>query len=253
MSIIILHIIATFDYYLLITKLNDKIKLFQKFSPKQVSFSVFIFSSLCYSYMIFTKEIRVINLVEIDEKNDSINMRLIHQMKPTYFWDSDFKKIIEIAVFFIRDGLNLSVLITLNFLIYFKVIKVIQSKSIFIKNQKNIISKATGYIESSIHNQNGDIQNRSFSTDQCFKAEKKVTIMVFAGCLNLILGRVPILISFILKNIIIWNRFLIVFDSIAVTTVYVSYMLNFFIFYLTNNRFNNFLKKRLNYFKIPKL
>jgi hypothetical protein len=254
MSIIIFHIIATFDYYVLLTKLSDKITFFQKISPKLVTLIVFIFSSLCYLYLIFTKELKVINLIEINERNESINMRIIYQMKTTQFWDSNLKKILEIVIFFVRDGLNLSVLVILNVLIYFRVIKVIRNK-IILKNSQNHTSKTSCCLDSNFQNVDSQIRFKTTqcgSTDQCIELEKKITIMVFAGCLNHLIGRLPILISFILKNSMIWNRYLVLFDSIAVTSVYISYMLNFFIFYLTNNRFKKLFKKYLKYFKISK-
>ena len=247
MSIIILHIIATFDYYILITKLNDKSKFFQKLEPKLVTFVVFVFSSLCYLYLIFTKEIRLINLVEINEKNESLNLRIIYQMNTTHFWDTNLKKILEIVVFFVRDGINLTILITLNILIYVRVLGVIKTKERIFNNMQNRTSK----MSSCNYSSNGDIQIQSCYSDQSLpKLERKVTIMVIAGCINHLIGRLPILISFLLKNYIVWDRFLIIFDSIAVTTVYISYMMNFFIFYLTNNRFKVLCKKLINKFRV---
>lgn len=126
----------------------------------------------------------------------------------------------SLVAFVIRDGVCVLVLIVLNCLIAKKTRQILTNKSILIGNNKDSNIK---------------------------ESQKKTIKMVLADSLNTIAGRVPILVYFLIVNGFpsVRERFEIeIFEALAVLTVYLSYLLKFFIFYNFNKRFREILTKR---------
>ena len=92
------------------------------------------------------------------------------------------------------------------------------------------------------------------------KIESKLVLSIYFNSLKCLLGRIPILVYIYLKgfnnlNVLIINKqFLGDFYPYAAMAVYVSYSVNFFIFYHGNNHFrkilNAYISKLINKWKI---
>lgn len=225
MTALLTHVLATFDFYALIS--NIKIKCLS-FLEKKIIFKLnvvgtFLLSCLMYSYQLFMFDMVSYQILEVDLNQTVINQRIIYESKPNEFYNkSIFKKAIEMFVSIYRDGILLSVLIILNILIYFQVIKTLRNKKMLLNTNAN---------------NNQQILNSSSSTNRASaKAHNKMVLMVLIGSTNVFLGRIPILIDFILRNLIKNHDML---NKLAVLAVYVSYSINFFLYYYTNLRFRN--------------
>ena len=208
MTAFILHILAIIDYYLLASNLNQKFKIFYKFSYIKISISIIIITMICFIFLCFEYSIEQKFVVEVNRTNHVINDKIIYIYKDTEFRKTVLFKIIELTVFSIRDGVLLIILIILNILIYFQVVKAIINKRNILKSNNQIPIKSA-----------------------------KVTVMVIFGCLNNIMGRTPILIDFILINAIGWNDTIAIVNKFACLAVYISYFFKFFLFLFFNQRF----------------
>ena len=75
------------------------------------------------------------------------------------------------------------------------------------------------------------------------KVNLKVGVMVSMTCLNCLFGRMPILFSYLYRNVSNDVYVLYLVDRLAVLAVYLSYGLYFFIYLLTNNKFKSLVFK----------
>jgi len=218
MSAILTQITASLTYYLMIT--NTNIFLIY-ISSKKVTLVIFIFSILIYLYQCFQ--------FDINAKYVTINnvTQTYYVMEPNSFFDSEIKKIIEIVAFIIRDGINSLILIVMNILIFLNIKRYSKNKNSLFKNKYQN--------ERSIQ----DETTKEISNFSLKKISMKVAIMVWMTCLNCLFGRIPILVSYIYRNISSDFYALYLIDRIAVLTVYVSYALYFFIYLTSNKKFKD--------------
>jgi hypothetical protein len=222
---------ATFDFYALISN-NSKFKYMSFLKNKMNIIATFALSSILYSYQLFMFDIVSYQILEVDSNQTILNQRIIYEAKSNEFYKSIFKKTIEMLVSIYRDGILLSILIILNILIYVKVIKALRNKNLLLNTKSN---------------NNQQQLNGASTKNASSKAHNKMVLMVLIGSTNVFLGRIPILIDFILSNLIKNHELL---NKLAVLAVYVSYSINFFLYYYTNIRFrkvfNQYILKLIN-------
>ena len=230
MSAFFCHILSLLDFYLLISNSNKKPKLYTKISYIQICLFVIVFSFVSYAYNIFIHTIISYSLVQIDPTNNKVLYSVqIYTWKDTPFYHSTLKKIIEISVNLLRDGLNLLFLIVLNILIYLRVHDSLNRK------RKLQIIKSNQVCSTDVTLSNIKVSNN------LNKTHEKLLIMILFGTLNYTFGRLPILVKFILSNIF-QNNYEIL-NSFATLCVYIAYVNTFFLYYYTNSRFSEVFKK----------
>lgn len=256
LSCVLLHILSTISFYLIVLK-NDKNKMLCLISSrlryyKFNSAVIFIFSNLVFLYQYFSCFIKPITIIEVSlQTNQTIQKHVIYDCEDSKFKQTNLKQIIEILMFLYRDGFNIIILMIINFLIYLKLRDWIKIKSIFVKNTLVLTCK-----ENVVESSGKTLQNQYCSKAKIIKSNsnemnqlnKKLIIMILLGGINLIFGRIPILISFILRNLLKWDLWqranigLALFNSIAVLFVFISYMNTFFLYYYCNKRFKKVFK-----------
>ena len=74
--------------------------------------------------------------------------------------------------------------------------------------------------------------------NQIKNANTKIVMMVILSCLNNIFGRIPVLVQQLLENFYDLGGFY----KISCLLVYLSYILNFFIYFYCNKRFREVFK-----------
>ena len=89
------------------------------------------------------------------------------------------------------------------------------------------------------------------------KVNNSITIMVFVNSLNMIIGKFPLFIFYVLLDTILdpvqFKFFVTCFSCFAYTIFTISYDVNFILFYFINNTFrlivNEYIGKLINYIK----
>lgn len=256
MTAFVCLVLATFNYYLLI----DNLLASQRFFFSRVSYIyvcvfIVIVSILLFFYQLFEYKIVCDNIPLsfwpfANISSDSNNNQTIYMCNIEYesFHYSTFHSVIEILAFFIRDGLNLILLILLNLMIFVRVKKGMNKKKSILNNNNNKTkrSESAGLATSSDVKSNetarraGSLIDRNHSSNKRLrsisKTKYKLTIMVIMSSVNCALGRLPIMIFFIIRNFG-ENEAVLYFRKIAVVFVYLSYDFNFFFLYFTNKKF----------------
>lgn len=218
MSAILCHIVSTFYLYLLITNKP----LSRNIPSLAVCFMIFMFSLVLFSYHFFDSVI-VSNQVSIRvSQNQTIN-RAVYGNVETEFGKTDWKKIIDIFVFCLRDGFCLLVLMVLNIMIFTNV-------KLLMKRKQTILGSSVKYEKRSMRQSKRNTQYKT--------TERKTSIMVVIIGLSYIIGRLPILVINILKNFIKFD-YLSQANTVSVLLVYISYSSYFFIYYTFNKLFRN--------------
>jgi hypothetical protein len=156
-----------------------------------------------------------------------------YKVRNTEFNDSMTKKLIEIIAFSIRDGLNLIVLIALNVMIYLKVKKAMTKKKKML-NQNFSVNTTNNKTE--MHNNGNNKLKRS---------ERNTAFMVIIVSICYTIGRIPIMISFIVRNVYEETNGMRIFKITSVISVILSYDSYFFIYYFTNKNFRNLFTQYL--------
>jgi hypothetical protein len=240
MASFLLHVMSSLDFFLLISNLTQKLTFYKKLNYKIVSSIICLFSILIYIYILFRKEIRSHDVLFINADNDIISYTVIYLSYDTEFSKTIWKKVIEITVVVIRDGIFLLALVILNIIIYLHVrSSIMKKKKMLNKENGTMIKKEASIDDVSISNHPTAVNGKkSKSEKKSRRAQYKLTIMVIIGSLNCILGRLPILSDFIVQNIIGWNDQVKLLNMYACLAVYVSYSINFFLYMYTNKRFN---------------
>ncbi len=119
----------------------------------------------------------------------------------------------------------------LNILIYFKVHDSLnKKKKLQIAKSNKVCSTDTTSSATKIAN-------------NLNKSHEKLFIMILFGTLNYMFGRLPILINFILSNILQNNYEML--NSFSTLSVYMAYTNTFFLYYYTNSRFSEVFRKYL--------
>jgi hypothetical protein len=159
----------------------------------------------------------------------------------------------------IRDGILLAILVWLNILIFKRINETIKKKKIMTSTVRALaspkgldehdqVSTTTQVPRSSIAitKSRQSVSAPSQPKDKNKESQKKNTKMVLADCLNSILGRLPVMIYFILSNALDPNLVSIIkpiFSTVTFLSVYASFGLKFFIYYNFNKRFRSIYKK----------
>ena len=242
MSAIIYHILSTFNFYIIVSNLNNKccsIKCCKMSGHNRLAcLIVFFFSCIQFIYKIIGKNV---------EKNCNNSTRCIYEIENNQFGISDTFKIWEIIAFLIRDFCVLISLIVLNILIYIKVNKSIKYKKSILELSFSIETSSNMLEHKPI-----DQTNPRKSLVRLEKAKISTSIMVICSCLNNALGKIPICIFYLLKNTIIKEKdkdkrdALYLFQIFAIFFVYLNYCGCFFIYYFSNKSFKLVLRQ---YFK----
>ena len=233
---ILCHTLSTINFYIMLKDRKksccfSKLRILKYYNHLMCIF-IFVLSIFQFMHKIIGKRLN-------QTPNEFIEDQFTCSIELNEFGKSIYFKIWEIIAFLLRDALVGFVLIVLNILIYFKVNKSIKYKQTMLENSYNF--------ETSHHT----LENRSnesiISKNKLLKLEKvksKTAIMVIATCLNIIIGKLPICLFYVLKNIpyIYENSkdnkdMLHLIECFAILFVYINYCGCFFIYYFTNRSF----------------
>ena len=232
MTGILCHIISSIEILLLISN-KKRPKLLQKTPNIIIVLILFLLCALLYSYMFFVSF--------IDEEpygplfNNATNTTMFqyvgYKISNTEFSKSLTKRLIEIIAFSIRDGLNLIVLITLNVLIYLKVKKAMAKKKIMLSQNFSVYAT----------NNKAEIDINS--NNKLKRSERNTAFMVIIVSICYTIGRIPIMISFIVRNVYEENNQIRIFVIASIICVVLSYDSYFFIYYFTNKNFKKLFRQ----------
>lgn len=187
---------------------------------KLVTLGAFIFSTVLYCYQfeefdIFQKEDKTYDVVH------------------TQFKETNAYFIIEVIVEFIRDGVSLIILIGIDFVLLIKMKDIMKNKQHIMNASYN---KTIDLNMSS--NLEYDLDFKSASDKRQIKLNKikrRQVITVLMNCSACILGRLPILISFVLRFRDDPRDF--IFFCVASLFVQLYYIATFFLLFWFNQRF----------------
>lgn len=249
-SAIVNRILSSFCCFMLLCNKMSKQKpyLFFYYS-KLVNLAIFFFGSTIFSFKIFSYEIVKKSVTEINSNQTKSQ----YEFRGSNFSKGAWKNALEISAFVFRDAFNIIILLVLNFLIYSRIKNNLsKKKTLFMPNNTNV-KLSTHQNESfkmdlsffnDFNKQNS--KNKKISTLARIKrCEIKHSIIVLISCFNYLVGRIPIMVFFILRNLNKENHYLL---KGSVLTVYFSYNFNFFLYYFSNKQFRRVFKKICNYY-----
>jgi hypothetical protein len=194
---------------------------------------MFVLSFLTFSYVIFCFKINGWQIEHLNEFNQTIT-DWVYTIDETEFQKtSSIKTIIEIIAYLIRDGLINLIISFFNILIFINVKK-------SLKNKQRFIYKPFSKRKSSSIRGNQPVANNKINS-----IDNKAMLMVIMTCLNNTFGRTPVLVVFILRNFL--NSLFIndTLNKLACLAVYISYILNLFIYLFSNSIFRRVFKRGL--------
>ena len=230
MSALLSHLASTIDFYMIIKNKEIDFKWFQNVSKYFIAILMFVLSFLSFSYMIFCFKVNSWKIESLNEFNQTIT-DLIYTIDETEFQKTRIKTVIEIVAFVTRDCLINIVILFLNILI------VVHVKKSLKKKQRIIYKPSITSIQ--IRENQLEVNKKINSIDT------KAMLMVIMTCLNNAFGRTPVLVVFILRNFLnsdfINNRL----NKLACLAVFISYILNLFIYFFTNSIFRRVFKRGL--------
>lgn len=249
LSAIINRIISTFCCYLVLRNKVVGTKILCIFNYyKVVNFFIFLISCLIFVYQLF--------VYKIVQENFQNSMDTIYAIDKSQFSFTKIRLILELASFLFRDGINLAILIILNILIFVSFRKKISKKKIFLMqtnlNNKIVLEQndRVNPMKTQSNLSNFDNCNNNFNVrrinqiNRVKKCENKQTIMVFVTCICFLIGRLPILIYFILRNLKNEKNYQN-FIRLASLSIYLTNTINFFLYYYSNKRFKKILNQKL--------
>ena len=155
----------------------------------------------------------------------------MYQVEKTQFGVSPTKSYIEIVVMSFRDGVNVVILFVFNVMII-----VITKMNL---NEKKSILDYTNRLRVNYFDRYLEYCNNTAMIRRLARKENKQTLMIILTCVNCLIGRLPILIFFIKKNITCDDDGNTKFGSLM---VYISYSIYFFIYYHSNYKFRKLFK-----------
>lgn len=230
MSALLSHLASTIDFYMIIKNKEIDFKWFQNVSKYFIAILMFVLSFLSFSYMIFCFKVNSWKIESLNEFNQTIT-DLIYTIDETEFHKTRTKTVIEIIAYLTRDGLINLILSFLNIMIFINVKK-------SLKNKQRVIYKPSSRASAIGINQ-------PVADNKIKNANTQVMLMVIMTCLNNAFGRTPVLVVFILRNFL--NLYFInnTLNKLACLAVYISYILNLFIYFFTNSIFRRVFKRGL--------
>ena len=232
LTAILCHITSSIELLLLISN-KQRPKPLQKVPNIIIALFMLLISIFIYSYMFF------VSYIDLEPLNtNATNKTSFHyvgyKISNTEFSYSLAKKSTEIAAFLIRDGINFMVLVVLNVLIYLKVKKVMAKKKAML-NKNYLPHTSTSNTNEATSNSNSKMK----------RSQHKTAFMVIIVSLCYIIGRIPIMISFVIRNLYDETNEMRIFLIASVVCIILSYDSYFFIYYFTNS---NFKKLFIQYF-----
>jgi hypothetical protein len=206
LTAMICHNVYSFYYYLSLfdvgnlhsASIKNKIHKFLKSNCSLVTICIFFINCLVYLHQVFEFDLVQMNIP------GKYYLGKSEVTKCTWFIVN------QKFAFIFRDFFNLNLIIVLNIIVYIKLNQYIEQKSkLFDDKQK-------------LKNFMKNLKNKSN--------------VILCGSINFILGRIPILIYFILDNLYTYDKIHMIL-KIGVLAVNLSYLLYFILFYFINNNF----------------
>ena len=226
LTAILCHIVSSIELLLFISN-KQRPKPLRKV-PSIALFMLFI-SIFIYSYMFFVSYIDL-EPFNTNATNKTSFQYVGYKISNTEFSYSLTKKSTEIAAFLIRDGVNFIVLVVLNVLIYLKVKKAMAKKKAIL-NKNYLPNTSTSNTNEAPSNGNSKMK----------RSERKTAFMVIIVSLCYIIGIIPIMISFVIRNLYDETNEMRIFLIASVVCIILSYDSYFFIYYFTNKNFKKLL------------
>jgi hypothetical protein len=208
---------------------------------------IVLFSACLYSYQLFQFEINHVG-------NSTIQSENFYVVEPTSFYYSDLNMSLEIISHSIRDGFNLTILIIVNTLLIIKIRRNLKQKSttVFPNNHTDITNIQTcNKFSNNVHFNDSNSNKLPMKIPLIVLSQKKITKLIVINCFNTILGRLPIFLYFILRNVSSNSIYINFLGAFSFFFVYFCYFTKFFLFYFTNCKFREeakglFLKCKCN-------
>ena len=184
-----------------------------------------LLSGILFSFQIFQKEIVNVNNSYITQNKNETYL--------SYF---------EYTANIIRDGLSSCLLIIIDLLLLWKLRKILKEKLRLLN--LNLLNRVS---ITSINNADNKITVNSMNQLKVNRTRRLQTITILSNCINSLIGRLPILIFYIIKiNQPKIDTESIEFASTALV-IYVTNCVGFFIFYFSNERFKSNFYKTLSF------
>lgn len=198
-----------------LVKFNHKKDFKLNANPKLLALVFFVLSIINFSYILFS-----VNIGSYSILNDTY----IYECVWNEFGNSSASYILTIFSYSISNGVLILVLIAINSSILIKLRKKMKCKALVLKGPTN--------------NYNRRI------------LEKKLTQLILADCFNLIIGRLPFLIYYILSSYSDYVYFSFAFlEGVFSFVTYFSIILKFLLFYGINKRFRSECRIKLDRIK----
>lgn len=240
-------VLATLNYYLLIGSVMSAKRFFlARVSYIYVTFVVVVVSIVLFLYQLFEYKIVCGDMVLVSADHSRNTTKWICDIEYEPFHYSTFHSINEIFAFFVRDGLNLIILVVLNVMLFVRVKKGIKKKKMMLHKANTNSSLTSDSKVPAAENLNRTESRRRMRSIS--KTKYKLTVMVILSSVNCALGRLPIMIFFIIRNFEEENYALLYFRKLAVVCVYLSYDFNFFFLYFTNKKFKMLFNQHVMFF-----
>ena len=237
MSALICRITSTINFYTILTNKSVNFNWIHKISKYFTTLMIFVISFLLLFYTTVCFYIRDDKIEEIDGFNLTVSHR-VYSLGVTEFSRSTSKKIIQTAVYLIRDLFMILFLFILDILICLNVVNSLKSK-------KKLLYAANNEATTSFEINKESKKKQINKINRIQRANIKIVMMIVLASFNNIFGRIPVLVQQILENFIDMKDFY----KIAALMVYMSYVVNFFIYICFNKRFRKILGRYLSIFR----
>ena len=227
MSAIICRNLAALICLLLISNWAQSVLNF--FKNQLIIMSLVVsFSCAIYSYTLF--EYRIVK----SGRNETNNNSEFWLAERTDFGQSKAKGYWEISATIVRDCVNLFVLVSVNILILVQLKINLSKKRKMLSSSggRSVITEAIAVVVVSTSTTTTTLRNIQ-------RKENLQTVMLLLTCFNYLIGRLPLLYLFVKRNLFVDTS---LFGIYAILVAYVSYSLNFWLYYFSNQKFKSRIK-----------
>ena len=236
MTALILHLLSSFNYYVLVAaSKNDsfimkKMRKIDKISHPKITIFVFSFSLVAFLFQIFRFQIESYKEISIQNITSTV-----YYLNDTVFSQTYICKFLILFTFSFRDGFVLLLLIISNIFIYKEAKNAFKKKKYLAKKLK--LPSTDHSINQTSNQKSLKIDNNSF----------KLTLMMFCINVNFIVGRLPILMSFVFDTFYPeMKTFNYRLFEVSALTIFLSYASFFFLYYYFNKQFRKIFWKYFN-------
>ena len=251
MCSVVCSLFSSIEFYILISnQKKSKLILFRKYSYKLISLILFIICSVIYSFRLYEFEIvegrRSVNST-FASNNSSPFINVKYYCNKSSYSNSIYFKIHKLFGSLLLNGVNPIVFIILNVMIFIRVRNSLKQKRLLLKNEIESTMTSTSKQQTDVINSKK--VNSKISTKN---AENSLNLMFILGNLNTLTTRACILGYFIFDTIYEGSKLT---EIICIFAIIIYHILNFLIFYFTNNVIKNVTHnylKRLIFFKFKK-